>query len=83
MELYWEVLLINVLNFRFVYPTERDLIPRWLYDELLERLKAQDEMPPAADQDLPRPAVQPDRLCHRHQRMGLRRRRRQGPRGEA
>jgi hypothetical protein len=42
------VLLINVLNFRFVYPTERDLIPRWLYDELLERLKAQDEMPPAS-----------------------------------
>jgi hypothetical protein len=47
MELYWEVLLINVLNFRFVYPTERHLIPRWLYDELLSRLKAQDEMPPA------------------------------------
>lgn len=48
MELYWEVLLINVLNFRFVYPTERDLIPRWLYDELLERLRAQDQMPPAS-----------------------------------
>jgi hypothetical protein len=47
MELYWEVLLINILNFRFVYPTERDLIPRWIYHELLERLKAQDEMPPA------------------------------------
>jgi hypothetical protein len=48
MELYWEVLLINVLNFRFVYPTERELIPRWLYEELLERLKAQDQMPPAS-----------------------------------
>jgi hypothetical protein len=48
MELYWEVLLINVLNFRFVYPTERHLIPRWLYDELLERLRAQDDMPPAS-----------------------------------
>ena len=48
MELYWEVLLINVLNFRFVYPTERDLIPRWLYDELMERLRAQDQMPPAS-----------------------------------
>jgi hypothetical protein len=47
MELYWEVLLINILNFRFVYPTERDLIPRWIYVELLERLKAQDDMPPA------------------------------------
>jgi hypothetical protein len=48
MELYWEVLLINILNFRFVYPTERDLIPRWLYEELLTRLKNQDEMPPAS-----------------------------------
>jgi hypothetical protein len=48
MELYWEVLLINILNFRFVYPTERDLIPRWLYEELLERLKAQDQMPRAS-----------------------------------
>ncbi len=47
LELYWEVLLINLLNFRFVYPTERDLVPRWLFDELLERLKAQEELPPA------------------------------------
>ena len=46
LELYWEVLLIAVLNFRFVYPSERDLIPRWLFDELLERLRAQADMPP-------------------------------------
>jgi hypothetical protein len=45
LELYWEVLLINLLNFRFVYPSERDLIPRWLMDELLARLKAQEAMP--------------------------------------
>ena len=48
MDLYWEILLINILNFRFVYPTERDLIPRWLFEELMERLKAQDQMPPAS-----------------------------------
>ena len=47
MELYWEVLLIALLNFRFIYPSERDLVPRWLLDELLERLKAQEEMPPS------------------------------------
>ena len=47
LELHWEVLLINILNFRFVYPSERDLIPRWLLDELLDRLKAQEEMPPS------------------------------------
>lgn len=47
MELYWEVLLIHVLNFRFIYPTERDCIPRWLFDELLDRLHAQADMPAA------------------------------------
>jgi hypothetical protein len=45
LELYWEVLLMALLNFRFVYPSERDLVPRWLMDELLERLTAQRAMP--------------------------------------
>jgi len=47
MELYWEVLLMHVLNFRFIYPTEREAIPHWLLDELMERLAAQAHMPPA------------------------------------
>jgi hypothetical protein len=45
MELYWEVLLMAVLNFRFVYPSERNLVPRWVMDELLGRLHSQLEMP--------------------------------------
>lgn len=45
MEPYWEVLLAHILNFRFVYPTERHRIPQWLMDELLERLKLQDGLP--------------------------------------
>lgn len=45
MELYWEVLLIALLNFRFIYPSERDAVPRWLLDELLGRLDAQVSMP--------------------------------------
>ena len=44
MELYWEVLLMALLNFRFVYPCERNLIPKWLMDELLERLKDQTDV---------------------------------------
>jgi len=47
VELYWEVLLIQILNFRFIYPTERDLIPRWLFDELIDRVQAQAELPAA------------------------------------
>ena len=41
LELYWEVLLIAVLNFRFVYPSEREVIPNWLMEELLQRLANQ------------------------------------------
>lgn len=47
MELYWEVLFMHVLNFRFIYPTERDLIPRWLFHTLVERIQAQAELPAA------------------------------------
>jgi predicted nucleotidyltransferase len=45
MEQYWEVLLMHLLNFRWIYPTERDRVPRWLMDELMDRLKHQLEMP--------------------------------------
>jgi hypothetical protein len=47
MEPHWEVLLIHLLNFRFVYPTERDLLPAWLMKELTDRLAAQLTLPPA------------------------------------
>jgi hypothetical protein len=47
MEPYWEVLLTHLLNFRFIYPTERDLIPRWVMDELSTRLHAQVGLPAA------------------------------------
>lgn len=46
LELFWEVLLMALLNFRFVYPSERDLVPKWVVDELLERLRAQMSMKP-------------------------------------
>ncbi len=45
MEQYWEVLLMHVLNFRFIYPSERENVPRWLYDELLLRAREHAELP--------------------------------------
>lgn len=45
MEQYWEVLLIHVLNFRFIYPTERDAIPDWLVEELLTRMQERARLP--------------------------------------
>jgi hypothetical protein len=44
-EQFWEVLLAHLVNFRFIYPTERDCIPRWLMDELLSRVQAQGNLP--------------------------------------
>jgi len=41
MELYWEVLLMALLNFRFVYPSERNVVPNWIMNELLDRLRDQ------------------------------------------
>lgn len=46
MEAHWEVLLMHLLNFRWIYPTERDHVPRWLVGELLERLRLQLDLPP-------------------------------------
>ena len=40
MEVHWEVLLMHLLNFRWIYPTERDHVPRWVIDELLDRLRS-------------------------------------------
>lgn len=45
MEQYWEVLLIHLLNFRFIYPTERDCVPQWLLDELLQRVRERVTLP--------------------------------------
>ena len=46
LETYWEVLLMHLLNFRWIYPTERDAIPAWLLDELMDRLAKQRQLPP-------------------------------------
>jgi hypothetical protein len=45
MDQYWEVLLVHILRFRFIYPSEREIVPRWLIDELLERFNNQLNLP--------------------------------------
>ena len=45
MELHWEVLFTHLVNFRYIYPSERDLVPRWLMDELVSRLTSHLDMP--------------------------------------
>lgn len=46
MEVHWEVLLVHLLNFRWIYPSKRERVPGWLLDELLDRLAHQRRLPP-------------------------------------
>ena len=46
MEQHWHLLLIQVLLFQFVYPTDYPgIVPRWLFDELLRRAQEQYDLP--------------------------------------
>jgi hypothetical protein len=45
LEQHWHLLLSQFLNFQFVYPSERDVVPKWLFEELLERAKDQYDLP--------------------------------------
>ena len=45
MEQQWEVLLSVLLIFRFIYPSDRDLVPSWLMEELIDRLQNQMKVP--------------------------------------
>lgn len=45
IEQHWHLLFAQILSFQFVYPTERDIIPSWLYDQLLELAKGQYNLP--------------------------------------
>jgi hypothetical protein len=35
----WEILLAHLINVRFIYPAERDIVPDWVLHELLARLE--------------------------------------------
>jgi hypothetical protein len=46
MRPHWHLLLMQILSFQFCYPSDyREIIPQWLFDELMERARQQYEMP--------------------------------------
>lgn len=45
LEQHWPLLLGGLLNFRFVYPNDIETIPKWLMEELIERLQDQMVLP--------------------------------------
>ncbi len=45
---HWHLLLSQLINFQFVYPSDfHEIIPKWLFDELIKRANEQYELPPA------------------------------------
>lgn len=49
MDRDWELLYAHLLNFRFIYPSERDCVPSWLMDELASRLDEHRRLPTPQD----------------------------------
>jgi hypothetical protein len=46
MEQHWHILLAQVLMFQFVYPSDfYEIIPRWVFDELMARAHEQYDVP--------------------------------------
>jgi hypothetical protein len=43
---HWRVLLSHLVLFGFIYPSERKLLPRWLMDELIKRLRSETHSAP-------------------------------------
>jgi hypothetical protein len=50
LEQHWHLLLSQLINFQFVYPSDfHDIIPRWVFDELMERAHEQYDLPPSQE----------------------------------
>ena len=50
MEQHWHLLLIQILLFQFVYPSEfHNIIPKWLFDLLVKRANEQYDLPPSIE----------------------------------
>ncbi len=48
MDPHWHILLAQVIQFQFVYPSEfHEIIPKWLFDELIRRANEQYDLPSA------------------------------------
>lgn len=46
---HWQLLLGQILNFQYVYPSDRDIVPQWLVQELSQKAIEQYEVTPSFD----------------------------------
>jgi len=50
LDQHWHLLLAELIIFQFVYPSEyQDIVPKWLFDELILRANEQYDLPASGD----------------------------------
>jgi hypothetical protein len=50
LDQHWHILLAQILIFQFVYPADyHDIIPKWLFDELISRSNEQYDLPESGE----------------------------------
>lgn len=50
LERHWQLFLAQLLLFQFVYPADyHNILPKWLFDTLMERAREQYDLPPSVE----------------------------------
>jgi hypothetical protein len=50
LDQHWHILLAELIMFQFVYPSDyQEIVPKWLFDELIARANEQYELPATGD----------------------------------
>ena len=50
MDSHWHILLAQIIQFQFVYPSDyHEIIPQWLFENLMARAHEQYDLPPAVE----------------------------------
>lgn len=50
MDQHWHILLAQILMFQFVYPSDyHEIVPKWLFDELMSRAHEQYDLPSSVE----------------------------------
>ncbi|QJD95557.1 nucleotidyltransferase family protein [Mucilaginibacter robiniae] len=61
---HWQLLLAQLLSFQFVYPADyQNIVPRWLYDELLRRAGEQYDLPSPTEKVCRGPMIDQTQYC--------------------
>lgn len=68
---HWRVLLSHLVLFGFIYPGERALVPAWLMDVLMERLRRETTRPPPQTELCAGTLLSREQYLHDVERDGL------------